>query len=143
MRKTQRMPRVWRALSAILLVAVAWGCPEVSAQSSVCAVQGKGLDPVAYENVTVSTVPIGLTLATLNAVQAAAAYVTLEGSAIRYTTFGTPSGTVGHLVDPPAGGNAQPGSGVWICGRAALTQLRAIRSGVSDGTLHVTLYRQR
>ena len=121
-----------------------WCAPLAYSQSSVCAAQGKGLDPVAFETMTVSTTVLGLTAGTINTTTAAAVYITLEtGASLRYTLFGTPSATVGHLIDPPSTGNAGTGSGIWFCGRAALTGLRFIRAGGTDAVIRITYYRQR
>jgi hypothetical protein len=114
------------------------------AQMSTCPTGGKILEPVAAEVLTVSTVVLGLTTATITNNAAASAFVTMEGTTpLRYTLVGVPSATVGHLVDPPTGGNAGASTGTWFCGRAALQALRMIRAGASDVTLRVTYYKQR
>jgi len=129
----------WGVLSFLLLLP----CLAHS-QNAECVVQGKGLEPVAFESITVSTVAIGLTAATITATAAAAAYVTLEtGASLRWQTFGTPTATTGHLVDPPSGGNATASTGAWFCGRATLLGFRAIRSGGTDAVLRVSYFRQR
>jgi hypothetical protein len=127
------------------LVVLALLTPTLTlAQSSVCPIQGKGLEPVGFASVTVSTVAVGFDPTTLDTTSAAAAYMTIEGTApVRFVTFGTPTAASGHLVDPPGGGNAGSGAGVWICGRAALLGFRAIRSGAADATVRVSLFRQR
>jgi hypothetical protein len=128
----------------LLLVVLPWA-PPVFAQMAECPAQGKGLDPVGFESITVSTVAIGLTAATITAITAAAAYITVEtgNGSIRYTLFGTPTAATGHLVDPPSAGNATPGTGTWICGRAALLGLRVIRAAAADAVLRVSYFKQR
>jgi len=125
---------VWLLLSA-----------TAAAQQPSCPEQGHGLDPVAFETLTVGIGAIGLTAATINATAAAAAYLTLEAGngSIRYTLFGNPSTGIGHLVDPPSTGNTGTGTGTWLCGRATLLGFKAIRSGGTDAILRVTYYTQR
>ena len=129
----------WGLLGFLLLYlsSAAWG------QSSVCPEHGNGLEPVDYQNVTVSSTPVGFSADTIASKTAAAAYMTLEEAPVRYMLFGVPTSTDGHLVDPPSGGNAPVGGGTWICGRMALLGFRAIRSSNADAVLHVTLFRQR
>jgi hypothetical protein len=143
-----RRLRCARLLAASLLTACALlAYPTLSgAQMTVCPGVTKGLDPSGFETLTISTVAIGLTAATITAASAAAAYITLEVGAggIRYAFFGTPTaGAGGHLLDPPATGNADPVRGTWICGRAALLGMRAIRSGAADATLRVSYFTER
>lgn len=92
-----------------------------------------GAGPIAYEQITVSSSAIGLTLTDRGA--ATYAEIMVEGQPIRYRVDGTdPTSAVGHLVNA---------GGVIRCyGRDALRNFRAIRSGITDATLTVTLYRK-
>ena len=126
------------SLGLLVLLTLATG---VHAQSPSCAAMQPG-QAVAHEMLTVSTTPIGFTAATITSNAAIAAYITMEGGSMRYLPVGTPSATVGHLADPPSGGNAGTGSGSWICGQPTLLSLRMIRTGSTDVVLRVTYYKQ-
>jgi hypothetical protein len=135
---------LWRLASVTLLLVLALAAlPSVSlAQQGVCP-SNKGLEPVAFETLTVSSTPIGFTAATINATTAAGAFVTVEAQPLRATFIGTPSATVGHLVEPPPTGNADSTRGFWVCGRTALLGFRMIRTGGTDATVRVTYYKAR
>lgn len=135
--------RRWVAPCLALMLALLWGAPAAHAQMTLCAVQGKGLDPVAFETITVSTVAIGFTAATINTTTAGAAFITVEVQPVRWTLIGTPTSTSGHLIEPPPAGNADSTRGQWFCGRTALLNLRFIRSSGSDSTVRVTYYKVR
>jgi hypothetical protein len=108
------------------------GCPEVT----------HGLVPVAYEEIPVSTVAVGLNANTIQGASTIAAFCTVTGGPINYTFTGVPTATVGHEFDQPAAGNAGPTSGTWMCGKAVLLGFRAIRQGLTDATLHVSYFAQ-
>lgn len=127
----------------LLVLVLLWGSPHAHAQSAACPGAGKGLDPVGFESITVSTVAIGLTAATVNTTTAGAAFITVEAQPLRFTTSGAPTATVGHLVEPPPTGNADSTKGSWFCGRATLLALRMIRTGGTDSTVRVSYYRVR
>lgn len=114
-----------------------------AAQSMVCPGVPKGIDPVAFETITVSTAVIGLTASAITTNTAGAAFLSVEVQPLRYTLVGTPSATVGHLIEPPPTGNADGTRGAWICGRTALLGLRMIRTGAADATVRVTYYKLR
>lgn len=136
--------RHWSAPCLVLALVLLWGSPPAHAQMSACPGVGKGLEPVASEVLTVSTAVVPLTAATITNNAAAAAFISLEGTtSLRFTLVGVPSATVGHLIDPPSGGNANAISSTWFCGRATLLALRLIRGGSSDVTLRVTYFRAR
>ena len=90
----------------------------------------------AFEQVTVSTVAVGLTAATLsptNAPAAKSAFCTVETNGIRIRESGTPTAAIGH---PKAAGAEFVVQGV-----NNLLNLKAIRSGGADATLTCTYYR--
>lgn len=81
----------------------------------------------AGEVITVSTVSIGFTAATI-ARGAVTAFCTLASADIRFWNHGTaPSSTVGHAM--------AAGQSFTLYGATNLSNFRAIRSGGSDGVL--------
>lgn len=127
--------KVWLGLLLVasLLVGSAW-----SQGLSPCAASLTAYD---FETLTVSTTALGLTAAKVDT--SAAVYMTLEGTAgIRWRLDGgVPTATVGHLFEPPSTGNAASGSGMWVCGKTSLLNLRMIRSSTADVTIRVTYLR--
>jgi hypothetical protein len=88
--------------------------------------------PFAFEQITVSTVSIGFTTATLSTGNYA--IVTTETNPIRYRSDGVaPTAAVGHL--------AAAGSTIEVCGKAAASQFRMIRQGAADATAFATYYK--
>jgi len=94
--------------------------------------------PCAYESVSVPTSVTPLTAALITSSMADGCYISIEGASIRFVTFGVPSATVGHLVDPPSGQNSQPPSLV-ILGRQAMLGFRAIAT-TGTATLRVSYF---
>jgi hypothetical protein len=133
----------WRWWPAVALgVALVVGVDQAHAQQLACP-SSKGLEPVAFETLTIGVAASGLTAATINATTAAAAFLTTEAQPLRYTLVGTPSASSGHLIEPPPTGNADSTKGFWVCGRTGLLGLRLIRSGGTDSTVRVTYYKAR
>ena len=111
--------------------------PDAKAQS--CTGWSNQLVPMAFETITVSTISIGFTTATIvnstTGLTADYAFFTLETADIRYRVDGTaPTSAVGHAA-------AAGGTGYYICGRQAVQAFRAIRSGGSDSTMRATYFR--
>jgi hypothetical protein len=135
----RRWLRLLPLLACLGLPGAAW------AQQTGCVLPDLNLNPVGFETVTAATAgaAVSLTAATVTGTVAAAAFVTLDGGSARFTLFGTPTLTVGHLIDPPSGGNAAPSRGLWICGRAALLGLRVIATGGTNAVLSVSYFTAR
>ncbi len=109
--------------------------PVVEAQQAVVQLNPDGT-AYAYEAITVSTVSIGFTLATISpatGVSAKSAYCSVETNPIRIKLFGTPSSTAGH---PFAAATSFS-----VIGINNLIAFRAIRSGAADATLQCTYFR--
>lgn len=88
-----------------------------------------------YEAITVSDTAIGFSESLISAISyrkpIIEAFCTVEGAQIRYTYNGTtPTSTVGHL--------AEVGDVYAIRGLNDVLQFRAIRTGTTNATLHVT-----
>lgn len=88
-----------------------------------------GTKPLGYQQITVSTSAVGLTLPK----GAIRAVVGVEAQPLRYRDDGTnPSASVGYLV--VAGGTVE------VYGSTALSKFKAIRSGGTDAVLNVNYY---
>ena len=125
-----------RKLVLLALVLLLASLTPANAGPGGCTIAGQ-LNPMGFEQITVSTVSIGFT-ATLayptGGPQADMAQITIETNAARYRDDGiAPSATVGY---PIAVGNAY-----MVCGTPAIKAARFIRQS-SDGTLNVSYYRQ-
>jgi hypothetical protein len=98
----------------------------------------RGIEPLANESITVSTVAIGFTSGTIQqaAGNAHIASVTVETDSIRFWVDGTnPTSSVGHEIAADAG--------FLVCGLNSIINFRAIRSGAGDATLRVSYFRTR
>ena len=116
----------------------------ISAQSqpvsNASCVQGQNFVPIpfAWEEVSVSTVAIGLTAATYNPTasgfKSIMAFISTETDTIRFRIDGgAPTSSLGHQV--AAGGS-------FIICQASLNKLQMIRSGSSDVDASITYFRQ-
>lgn len=118
----------WAAAGALVLGMVS----SAGAQSTTtinCTGTNSVIGPkVGYQQLTVSTVAVALTVPPGSVV----AVAVLEGGAIRYRDDGTnPTAGIGMPV--------AAGAGALICVRE-LAPFRAIRSGGTDGVLNVSFY---
>lgn len=116
-------------------------------QSPSTAAVPTGIDAFAFETITVSTVAIGFTNATIsptNAPSAKAAFCTIEAASaqtIRYRYDGTaPTASVGHYALAAVVGTAAPQT-LSLQGINNLLRFRAIRQGATDVTLRCTYLR--
>jgi len=94
--------------------------------------------PCGYETLSVPTSVTALTASVISTSLADACLISVEGASIRFVTFGVPSSTVGHLVDPPAGQQAQPPT-LSLLGRDSLLGFRAIATS-GTATLRVSYF---
>ena len=125
-----------RKLALAALVLLLASLTPANAGPGGCTIAGQ-LNPMGFEQITVSTVSIGFT-ATLayptGGIQADMAQITLATNAATYRDDGIdPTATVGF---PIAVGNQY-----MVCGLTAIKQARFIRVS-ADGTLNVLYYRQ-
>lgn len=121
---TRRM--LWAALAVLMVAAPA------SAQGVLCPGLGAAPNTIGFEQVTVSTVAVGFTVATMGRAVMAVAYV--ESQPIRYRTDRTaPTATVGMKVDDA--------TQLVVCG-SDLSTIQFIRdtSATGSATLDVTYY---
>jgi len=89
------------------------------------------IGPLNHEAVTVSSTAIGITATVSDGILPAAALITVENAAIRYTVDGTtPTATAGHT--------ALPGAVLELVDRGEVTNFLAIRRDGSDATIMVT-----
>ena len=89
------------------------------------------IGPLNHEAVTVSSTAIGITATVSDGILPAAALITVENAAIRYTVDGTtPTATTGHT--------ALPGAVFELVDRGEVANFLAIRRDGSDATLKVT-----
>lgn len=121
----------------VLMVIVGLGISPFLPPLSAQQVAGGELDGFAFEAITVSTVAIGPTAATVNPTNAPGAkalFCTVESQPIRYRFDGTaPTSSVGHP--------ALAGATIVLVGANSITHLKAIRSGGTDATLSCTYSR--
>jgi hypothetical protein len=88
--------------------------------------------PFAFEQITVSTVSIAFTTATL--AEANYAVVSVETNPIRFRSDGgTPTAAVGHL--------AAAGTTLEVCGKLAARNFKMIRQGAADATVFATFFK--
>jgi len=125
-----------RKLALLALVLLLASLTPASAGPGGCTIAGQ-LNPMGFEQITVSTVSIGFT-STLayptGGPQADIAQITIATNAATYRDDGiAPTATVGY---PIAVGNSY-----LICGAPAIKAARFIRVS-ADGTLNVLYYRQ-
>ena len=112
----------------IVFLSVGYYSPR-QVEAVACPGITSSLSPSGYEQITVSTTAVGLTLPS-NKVRMAVAVV--EDQAIRYRDDGTdPTATVGTLL--------KADNSVAICG-SALGHFKVIRDGASDAKLSVNYY---
>ena len=121
------------ALGAIVLLLLA---SQSQAGPGGCTIAGS-LNPMGFEQITVSNVSIGFT-STLayptGGITADMAQITIETNAARYRDDGiAPTATVGFPI--------AVGGSYMVCGLQAIKQARFIRQA-ADGTLNVSYYRQ-
>ena len=98
----------------------------------------RGIEPLDHEDLTVSTVSIGLTAAKVQqaAGNAAIVSITVEDDSIRFWVDGTaPTISSGHEVGADGG--------FVICGLNSIKNFRAIRSGVGDAQIRASFFRAR
>lgn len=89
----------------------------------------QGLNPTAYESITVAGTAIGLTAATH--LKAQHAIITVETAQVRVRFDGTaPTATEGHIVDV--------GDVIHLNTGSQMTKFKAIRTGTTSGVLKVT-----
>lgn len=127
-----------RRLAIMGLVALALASQSAQAGPGGCTIAGQ-LNPMGFEQITVSTVSIGFT-STLaypaGGLSADMAQITIATNAATYRDDGTaPTASVGYPI--------AVGTGYMVCGLTAIKQARFIRSGAADGTLNVLYYRQQ
>jgi hypothetical protein len=120
-------------LVALLLACLA---PISQAGPGGCTNAGN-LNPMKFEQITVSSTAVGFTAAVAypsGGPQADMAQITLETNAARYRDDGTdPSATVGYPI--------AVGTPYIVCGTPSIKAARFIRQS-ADGTLNVLYYRQ-
>jgi hypothetical protein len=89
-----------------------------------------GLKALGFQQVTVSTAALALSVRSLTSAQRA--WITVETAAIRYRYDGLdPSTTVGHRL--AAGGTLE------LLGSTSITQFKMIRDGATDATVAYTV----
>lgn len=98
--------------------------------------------PFAREDKTVSTTAVTLTAATYSPSKdedARCAVITVEAQPIRYTRDGTApdNGATPPVGDVHASGNER----IVLWGLESLQKFKAIRSGGTDSTIHITYFR--
>lgn len=87
--------------------------------------------PFAFEQITVSTVAVSFTAATL--AEGSYAVVSVETNPLRYRSDGgTPTAAVGHL--------AAAGTVLEVCGKTAVRNFKMIRQGAADATVFATYF---
>lgn len=100
-----------------------------------------GLNPTAFEALTVSTTALGFTVANLglgrgpesSIAPAIAVFITVEAQPVRFRVDGTAATAgAGHLLSA--------GDTLFLTGAKTLRDFSVIRSGASDATLHVTYF---
>lgn len=120
--------RIFLIAVAATLLLISGTEPVVQASCNGFQTQTK---PFAFEQITVSTVAIGFTVATL--AEGNYAVVSIETNPIRYRSDGTnPTAAVGHL--------AAAGTVLEVCGKSAARNFKMIRQGAADATAFVTFY---
>lgn len=118
----------WLTSGALILGLVA------RLQAQPCPGKETSYSPLDNDTVTVSSTPVGLTLAKVqqSAGNAAYALVSVETAPIAVVFVGTPSTSVGNQFIA--------GSSFYVCGLANIKAFRAIRVS-SDATLKVALFK--
>jgi cellulose biosynthesis protein BcsQ len=98
---------------------------------------------VGEQDLTVSTTAVGFTSTNYiksagsarasDLVKANLAFVTVDAQPIRWSIVGTPqAGSAGHVY--------ASGTNFWLVGHDAIVAFKAIRTGGTDGVLHVTFF---
>ena len=91
----------------------------------------QGLNPTAYESITVADTAIGLTAATH--LKAQHAIITVETAQIRVRFDGTnPTSSEGHI--------AEVGDIIHLNSGSQMTKFKAIRTGATSGVLKATYF---
>lgn len=120
-----------KILAVIISLLVLLGIP-VPSQAVDCAGISTSLSPAGYQQLTVSTTAVALTVP-VAATRTRLAVIGVESNPIRFRDDGTdPSATVGTLV--------KADNFVLVCGADAIRQFKAIRQGASDATLNIHYY---
>jgi hypothetical protein len=116
-------------LCLIVLAVLAFTAGPASAQ---CPGLSDNLKPVSFEKVTVSTVAVGLTVATAG--NAVVAIIDVEDAALRLRADASPTAVTGTP--------AEKGKVIFVCGATAIAGVKFIRRDRTDATLQVAYFKK-
>lgn len=118
-------------ISLIMILALGLFVPVAFGESNICGAENQQMVIKGYQQLTVSTVALALTLP---AGPIRKAIVNVEANPIRYREDGTaPTASIGMLVIA----SATVAPFITICG-PSVGQFRVIRQGAADAILNVT-----